>query len=177
MASSNVKIDFSEYSAFLELLKKAGGGDFNRELTTFLEGLGYEFLRVLEDEIIRRKVMDTRLLLQSFHKSSKNNVWTAKGSGKNISLEVGTNLDYAGYVNDGHWANKQGVLTRFVPGVWQGDRFIYQKGAKTGMVLRQQWIEGSHYWEAALKILEHIYPKLLAKKVDDWMKQYFREFL
>ena len=95
-----VNFDLSEYRNFFALLKQAASGDFKRELSLFLEGLGNEFLRILEDEIIRREVVDTRLLLNSFHKGSEDGVWEINEGG--LTLEVGTNISYAAYVNDGH---------------------------------------------------------------------------
>lgn len=175
MARSNVRIDFGDFDAFFKQVRRTAGGDFKKELQQFLEGLGYEFLRIVEDEIIRRKVVDTRLLLSSFHKGDKNNVWVMDEG--HVSLEVGTNLKYAQYVNDGHWANKKGVSIRFVPGRWQGDRFIYERGADTGMILKQQWVEGAHFWEASLRILEKTSPDLLAAKLEEWLENYFSHFV
>lgn len=174
MADNTVSFDFSEFEAFFMRLKRAAGGDFKKELALFLEGLGFEFLRIVEDEIIRRKVMDTRLLLASFHKGSGDGVWALEESG--LTLEVGTNIEYASYVNDGHWTNKQGQERRFVPGRWDGDRFIYEQGAKTGMVLKQKWVEGAHYWESAVRILERVYPRLLDAKLQEWLDRYFSDF-
>lgn len=175
MANTGVRVDFGDFEEFFKLLRRVAGGDFKEELQKFLEGLGYEFLRILEDEIISRKVVDTRLLLASFHKGDKNNVWEMNEN--RVSLEVGTNVKYAQYVNDGHWTNPKGTAVRFVPGRWQGDRFIYEKGASTGMVLKQKWVEGSHYWEASLRILERIYPDLLAEKLEEWFEKYFSDFM
>lgn len=174
MAGSTASFDFSEFEDFFKRLQRAANGDFKKELALFMEGLGFEFLRIVEDEIIRRKVMDTRLLLTSFHKSSAEGVWQLNESG--LTLEVGTNVTYASFVNDGHWTNKKGQDTRFVPGRWSGDRFIYEPGAKTGMVLKQKWVEGAHYWESAIRILEKIYPKLLDAKLQDWIDRYFSDF-
>lgn len=170
-----VEFDFGEIRAFLARLRQAAQGDFKKEIELFMEGLGLEFLRLVEDEIIRREVMDTRLLLVSFEKGGSDNVWEVSDEG--LTLEVGTNVAYAAYVNDGHWTNPKGVDSRFVPGVWSGDRFIYQPGAKTGMVLKQKWVEGSHYWESALRILERMYPDLLDAKLQDWLDKYFGDFV
>ncbi len=172
---AQVSIDTTEVKAFIDRLRQAASGDFKRELALFLEGLGFEFLRILQDEIIRLEVLDTRQLLHSFEQGGEGNVWTLKEG--NLTLEVGSALDYAKYVNDGHWTNPKGVAIRFVPGVWSGDRFIYQPGAKTGMVLKQHWVEGSHYWDSALRILERIYPKLLDAKLQEWLNDYFKDFL
>lgn len=167
----NVTFDLSEYRQFFTQLSKAAKGDFKRELGLFLEGLGNEFLRILEDEIIRRKVMDSRLLLNSFHKGSEDGVWLLDVDG--LTLEVGTNVTYAGYVNDGHWTNPKGQSGRWVPGEWKGDRFIYEPGAETGMYLKQKWVPGAHYWESALRILEAMYPELLERKLQQWLEDYF----
>lgn len=168
---THVDIDLSQYDAFFRRMKQAANGDFKRELSLFLEGLGNEFLRILEDEIVRRKVMDTRLLLNSFHKGSEDGIWTLDEDG--LTLEVGTNVAYASYVNDGHWTAEKGKDGRWIPGHWDGDRFIYEPDAKTGMYLKQQWVPGKHYWESALKILEAIYPNLIEAKLQAWLDHYF----
>ena len=93
-----------------------------------------------------------------------------------LTLTVGSTVDYAAWVNDGHWANPSGVNVRFVPGTWSGDRFIYQPGAKGGMVLRQQWVEGYHFWESGLRIIEKMMPKLLEVKLQEWLDKYFAGF-
>jgi len=169
--SKYVYTDFSQMSAFFDRFGQAAKGDFKRDMELFLEGLGFEFLRIVEDEIIRRKVIDTRLLLISFQKGNDNNIWEMNEEG--LTLEVGTNLEYAGYVNDGHWTNPKGVDMRWVPGRWEGDRFIHDPNAKTGMALKQHWVEGTHYWESGLKILESIFPKLLDVKLQEWIDKYF----
>ena len=166
-----VNIDTSDAGRFFDALEAAARGGFRKELELFLEGLGVEFLRIVEDEIIRREVLDTRLLLASFHKGDDNNVWDITDGG--LTLEVGSTLKYAGYVNDGHWTNPKGVARRFVPGYWEGDRFIYDPSADGGMVLTQKWVEGKHYWDSALRILEKIYPELLDAKLQEWLDNYF----
>ena len=166
-----VEIDLGNFEDFIKRLQSAAQGDFKNELTLFMQGLGAEFLRIVEDEIIRRKVMDSRLLLASFHQGDANNVWEVNDSG--LTLEVGTNVKYATYVNDGHWTNPKGVERRWIPGRWDGHRFIYDPNAKTGMLLKQKWVEGSHYWEGAIKIFEKIFPEILEAKLREWLDKYF----
>lgn len=170
-----VDFDLSQFNAFFARLKQAASGDFRKELELFMQALGTDFLRVCEDEIIRRKVMDTRLLLASFHEGGDGNVWDVTDGG--LTLEVGTNVSYAAYVNDGHWTNPTGVKTRFVPGTWEGDRFIYEPGAKTGMVLKQKWVEGAHYFDSAVRIFEKLFPDMLEKKLQEWTNKYFEDFI
>lgn len=166
-----VNIDTSDAGRFFDALEAAARGGFRKELELFLEGLGVEFLRIVEDEIIRREVLDTRLLLASFHKGDSNNVWDITDGG--LTLEVGSTLKYAGYVNDGHWTNPKGVARRFVPGYWEGDRFIYDPEAEGGMVLKQKWVDGKPYWDSALRILDKMLPEFLDAKLQEWLDNYF----
>lgn len=164
-------LEADEMKEFFEKCRRAGNGVFKRELSLFLEGIGLEFLRIIEDEIIRLKVMDTRLLLNSFHKGEDENVWRLSDSG--LTLEVGTNVEYASYVNDGHWTCKKGEKMRFVPGYWSGNRFIYDSSAKSGMMLKQNWVKGAHYWESGLRILDKMLPGLIEAKLQQWINSYF----
>lgn len=114
---AQVTFDTVELENFVKRLGTAAQGDFKRALNKFLEGLGIEFLRILQDEIVRRNVLDYRLLLHSFQKGDGENVWTLDENG--LTLEVGTNVEYAKFVNDGHWTNPKGIERRFVPGHWE----------------------------------------------------------
>ena len=165
-------IDVSEIREFANRLRIAEA-DFNNQMETFAEAIGYEFLRIVEDEIIRRNVVDTRLLLHSFTKGDSNNIWTLTDEGGKITLEVGTNLEYASYVNDGHWTCKKGESKRFVPGYWNGEHFIYDSSASTGMVLKQQWIDAQPYYTSAEKIIEKMFPELMGTKLQEWINKYF----
>ena len=53
---------------------------------------------------------------------------------------------YVGFVNYGH-SQRPG---RFVPGVWNGGKFRYNPGAKTGMVLKAPFVRGQHFVEKAV---------------------------
>lgn len=177
---AQVTFDTVELENFVKRLGMAAQGDFKKALNRFLEGLGMDFLRILQDIITdEKKVIDNRLLLFSFQKGDKDNVWILDENG--LTLEVGTNVEYAKFVNDGHWTNPKGVKTRFVPGHWEKargkDRFIYTPGEKTGMVLKMKWVEGSHYWEEAIRILERNYPEYLEEKLQSWLDEYFKDFL
>lgn len=166
-----VEFQFDGLTEFIKKLDQAAKGDFQKEFAVFIRGLGAEFLRIVQDEIIRRRVMDSRLLLASFQEGGDDNVW--KISDGELSLEVGTNVTYASYVNDGHWTNPKGVESRFVPGRWAGDRFIYDPNAKTGMVLKQKWVEGSHYFDSAVNIMEKMLPGIVDAKLQQWLDSYF----
>ena len=167
MTGQYVEIDVTNLVAFNEKLRKAAGGDLQKEFAQFLDGIGFEMLRVIEDEIIRLNAVDTRLLLNSFHKGSQVNLYELNEA--DLSLEIGTNVEYAQWVNDGH---KQ-QPGRFIPGVWNGGKFRYQPGAKTGMVLKASWVDGKHYMENSVKIMEKMFPKLVEAKLTQWLNEYF----
>lgn len=172
-----IEFDKDELSCFFDKFMKAGNSDFKRQLSLFLEGLGMEFLRVIEDEIIRREVLDTRLLLDSFHKGNDDGIWELSEDG--LTLQVGSNVEYAGYVNDGHRTCKNGEEMRFVPGDVVTDssgkiiEFHYNKNAKTGMMLKQKWVEGKHFWEIGIRIIDRMMPELLEAKLQQWLDSYF----
>lgn len=171
MGNKAVEIDCSQFEQFISQVEAAGNGEFKKAVQSFLEGLGNEFLRIVQDEIIRRNVMFTRLLLKSFYKGDNENIWKIQSGG--MSLEIGTNVKYASYVNDGHWTTKKGVKQRWVPGYWIGDRFVYSPEADTGMLLKQKWVEGEHYWEGSIRIMNKLIPQYLEKKLSEWLSEYF----
>jgi len=171
-----VSIDTTELRRFIERLNQAGRGkEFEKELSRFLDAIAVEFLSYVQDFIIQAGSVDTRLLLNSFQKSGEGNVFIAQEGG--LQIEVGTNVEYASFVNDGHWLNPRGVDMRWVPGEWQGERFIYQPGAKTGMLLKQKWIEGSHYFDDAIRLMERMAPQFMERKIEQWLGQFFSDFL
>ncbi len=169
---ATVEFDMQELKQFFQQMEQAAKGDFKKGFSLWIEAVGFDFLKVVQDEIENRKVMDSRLLLNSFTKNAEGNIWELSSDG--LTLEIGTNVNYANYVEKGHWTNPQGVEQRFVPGYWNDDRFIYDKNAKTGMVLKQKWINGKHYFESALRIYETIFEKSAEKKLQEWLQKYFK---
>jgi len=167
-----VQADLTELEDFVKGLHNASAR-FKDDMALFLDAVGVNMLRIIQDEIIRLEVVDTRLLLKSFHKGDANNIYELSEGG--LTLTIATNVEYAAYVNDGHWLNPQGVEKRFVPGYWSNGRFIYQRGAKTGMVLKQRYINGRHYIEHAVNIMETMFPQLVERKLEAWFSQYFSD--
>ncbi len=169
---ATIEVDTGELNDFISRCERAGNGLIKQQLSLFLEGIGMDFLRIIQDEIIKRHVIDTSLLLSSFQKNEKNSVWTLDEGA--LTLEVGTNVKYAADVNYGH---KQ--TSRFVPGdvVTDGDgkiiKFTYNPSAKTGMMLSAKFVEGKHYWEAGLAIIEKLFPQTIEKKMNEWLNNYF----
>lgn len=148
-------------------LKEAASGGFSRQASRWLEECGQDFLEIVQSELISTQTIDTEKLLSSFEKGAEDNLWIVQSGG--LSLEVGTQLDYASFLNDYHWTSKQDV--RWVPGRFQGSRFIYDPAASTGMALKRKWIPGTGYWDHALLLYEQLFEKSLESKLRQWLKK------
>jgi len=158
--------DTSGLQDWIEKINKAQAA-LKPEAADALEEIGETFLNMVQSNIKAAKNVDTRLMLSSFHKGSANNVWELdEGS---ITLTVGSALEYARYVNDGH--NQQ--PGRFIPGVWSGSRFTYIPGAKTGMVLKASHVDGSKFFDKAEQKMQHEMDSEIKKFFDKFWKKYF----
>lgn len=171
---ATVEFDMGELKTFFQRMQSAARGDFRKDLELFLEGVAADFLRIVQDEIVRRNVMDSRLLLASFEKGADGNVWELTDGG--LTLEVGTNVEYAVWVEKGH-TQQPG---RYIPGYWETKNgkevFTYDPASEQGLVLKEKWVKGKHYFESALRILDKLYPKLLEAKLQEWLDNYFAGF-
>lgn len=168
-----MKFDIDGLDEFITAIDKAADGDLENELKAWLEAMGMEFLDLIQDEIIRTGTVDTRRLLNSFEKGDRENYWSASDGG--LTLDVGTNVHYASYVNDGHFTidPSKGKDRRWVPGYWSGDRFRYDPGADTGMLLKFTWVDGTGYWDSALAIFDRIFEKGLERLLQEWIDDTF----
>ncbi|BDG79573.1 MULTISPECIES: HK97 gp10 family phage protein [Bacillus] len=149
-------------------LKGAASGGFSREASRWLEECGQDFLEIVQSELISTQTIDTEKLLSSFQKGSEDNLWKIQSGG--LSLEVGTQLEYASFLNDGHWTSKADDV-RWVPGHFQGSRFNYDPASSTGMALKKKWIPGTSYWEHALLLYEQLFAKSMEHKLRQWLKK------
>lgn len=164
MARKQIKADFTELKAFAQRLEDAANGDLRRQYSIWLEAIGMGFLGIVQDEIIRLGVVDTRRLLNSFSRGNSDCVFEMDGT--RLKLTIGTNVEYAAWVNDGHWQNQ-----RWIPGYYTDKGFQYDPGAKTGMMLQAKWIEGYHYFDVSITILEKIVAVSLERNLNGWLKQ------
>lgn len=159
---------------FIEAVDRAANGSFEDQVSIWLEAMGMEFLDVVQDEIINTGTTDTRRLLNSFRKGDKDNAWSITRGG--LTLEVGTNVHYASFANDGHFAIdiSSGKDRRWIPGRWKNNgSFEYDPNSDTGMLLGQQWVDGSGYWDNALAIFNKMFERSLDKKLQKWLDEFF----
>jgi len=179
---ANVSYDFSQYRAFFDKMR-AAKGEFKTEINNWFDAIGEEFLNEVRQQIISRNVKRTTLLLHSFERGNDLNFWELDLGA--LRLEVGSNLEYAMWANNGHrtldpeksnhFTLSNGELARYVPGYWQGDEFIYDKNAKSGMVLKFHWVPGKHYFDAALRVFAPQFEKSIERKLEQWLEKYLEK--
>lgn len=122
--------------------------------------LGEELLNHVIEELSSQDLIDTGTLWNSFSQGDPNNVWEFDGDRDTLTLEVGSNLTYAEYLNDGYTIDR----SYFVPGYWSGaGRFIYDPSAKSGFMVRPRSFIGRKYFDIALQNFQGGMQKLLEK--------------
>lgn len=89
--------------------------------------------------------------------------------GDQYNVVVINNLEYVSYVEYGH-RQKPG---RFIPGYWKGDRFIYDRDAEGGMVLKKNWVKGRFMLTISTQELQQQAPKILEQKLYRFLKGCF----
>lgn len=89
--------------------------------------------------------------------------------GDQYVITVINGLQYASYVEYGH-RQQPG---RFIPGHWEGERFIYNPDEEGGMVLKNAWVEGRFMLTISVQELERMAPALLEKRLLKFLKGCF----
>ena len=87
--------------------------------------------------------------------------------GHTYVIEVINSSEYSSYVEYGH-RQKPG---RFVPGYWQGQRFIYDPNADGGMVLKQGWVKGRFMLTMSEMELQAQAPAIIEKELKKFLKE------
>jgi hypothetical protein len=161
MASTRMRVDLKGLDAFTKKLKQASSGDLKEQYNIWLEGMGLKFLDIVQDEIIRLGVTDTRRLLNSFSRGDGDCVFSISNTG--LSLKVGTNVQYAQWVNDGHYVGSKKLTRKTKTGRKLALKNIKNWGG------RKKWIEGYHYFDISLLMFERIFTASLEKNLQKWL--------
>lgn len=138
-----------EYGEFRQLLENMKA--MEKDSRKFIEGFLYQMaLRALA-ETRRRTPVDTGDL---------RGAWSLSGiawRGDTVMINLRNPKLYASWVEFGHFQRPG----RFVPGRWEGDRFVYDKEAETGMVLSEPWVDGKFMLTISIAEIERQMPKRL----------------
>lgn len=100
------------------------------------------------------------------------NAWAVlpvERSGSVYTATVLNNLAYVSYVEYGH-RQRPG---RFIPGRWEGDRFVYDPKAEGGMVLKKAWVPGRHMLTISEQEVERLALKLVERRLYRLLKESF----
>lgn len=161
-------IDVSELENFARSCE-ACKADLKPYTADVLKKAGEEFLDTVQSMIESLGNVDTRRLLSSFTRGGNGNIWRFSDSGSGLTLTIGTNVEYAKWVNDGH-RQQPG---RFIPGYMNGDKFVYQAGCSSGIVLKASFVRGSRYFDRSIQTLERMFPDVAEKSFDQFFRRYF----
>jgi hypothetical protein len=107
-------VDMEEMDKFVQDIE-ALAYNTKSQIEAFVAYFAKDFLNEVKSEIERRNIVDTGNLLKSFNKNDENNIWEVSAGG--LSITVGSILDYAKYVNDGHTTCKEGEVSVLSPGI------------------------------------------------------------
>lgn len=148
---------------------KAASEDLKQYVPKVAKEAGEKFLDLVQANIEAAGNVDTRKLLRSFTRGGNGNIWRFSGGDGAITLTIGTNIEYARYVNYGH----RQTPGRFVPGYIAGGRFRYQAGCSTGIVLKASFVPGSRYFDKAVDALRKELPEMMQISFDQLFDRYF----
>lgn len=135
-----------------EGLVRMGGEGMERLKDRFLRTAGLRTQEYLDD----LTPVNSGRLKGSMHMGHPDNVFQMV-VGRKSYVVVGTNVEYAVYVNDG-FRQEAG---RFVPGEWRSGTFHYIPNHNSGMVLTGKVIPGAKMFDKAMDYLEDDIPEIL----------------
>lgn len=159
-------IDVSELEEFARRCE-AARQDLKPYAAHTLDQAGEEFLEYVREAIQRAGNVDMGKLIGSFTKGGAGNIYQLDvGS---LTLTVGTSVEYAKWVNDGH-RQQPG---RFIPGVWEGKHFRYIPGHRTGMVLKANFVKGSHFFDKSTRGFNRKFHTYVEKAFEQFWSRYF----
>lgn len=165
------------YKFFNDMWDKSMEENFINSVKNTVKTQAENFLDEVVNQIEKRKVIDSGILRDSFIKGDPLNIWIEKDKGLGISIETGTMVDYAAAVDHGHKTCPDGVAERWVPGYWLGTgkdaKFVYDRFSKTGMLLKQQWIDAKPYFTMAQKNCTDEWQETMDKFWDEWINRIF----
>lgn len=133
-------------------LMEMNGEAFDRTKDRILRTTGLRMQEYLDDLTPSR----TGRLKGSMTIGHPDNVFDLK-VGNRSYVVVGTNVEYAPYVNDGFEQEKG----RFVPGEWRSGTFHYIPNHDKGMVLTGKVIPGARMFEKSMDYVEDDMPRIL----------------
>lgn len=149
--------DFRQLQALADKLEKLSQVDFDRFCFKAAKDIAGRLLRKVKKRtpVVYGTLRDAWAVLP------------VERQGDQYSVVVINNLRYASYVEYGH-RQEPG---RFIPGYWEGERFVYDPDAEGGMVLKKPWVEGRYMLTISTQELERQAPAILERKLYKFLKE------
>lgn len=152
-----------DFDGLAKKFKRLSDEGINQILQNIAEAVGEALLNHVIDEIDKQGLIDTGLMWNSFTRGANDNVWEWDTDRNAITIEVGSSLPYARYVNDGYSIRK----AHYVPGFWRSNgQFVYDPNAQTGFMARPRSFIGRHYFDIAVRELEGGMNALIIKRLE-----------
>lgn len=161
--SKGGKCEYDDVMRFRANLERFQG----RELDALARRICNKIAEALVSGVVELTPPRSSRLAKSWRQSA------ARKKGNHWEVNVYNTAPYAIYVEVGHLTCKPGVKQRWVPGYWDGGEFIYAPGAKTGMLLKQQWVKGRFMLTRAQKQLDKKARIIIAEEVKKKLGEMF----
>lgn len=152
------KFDFGQFVQLRDQLQQALDDHVIEQfIRDFLNELALRAIR----KIKKRTPVDTGLLRNSW------SIGNIVKQGDAYIIEVYSDIEYASFVEHGfraHW----------IPGRWEGNTFVYDASAKTGMQVGPKgggWVPGKFMMTISMKELERELPRYLARRQEKLLQQ------
>lgn len=142
--------DYSQFQKLYENVRRMEAGSV-KFIEDFLLEMGLRAMAKVKKRQADAKAVDTGDML---------NKWQLSGitrRGNDVMIMLSNSALYASFVEYGHWQK----VGRFVPGHWEGDRFVYEPGSKGGMVLKNPWVDGVFMLTISIQEIEREMPRRL----------------
>lgn len=153
------KTDFKAMKDLQEKIEKLSKVDFDRFYTEAAKEIAARLLAKVKKRtpVVYGSLRDAWAILP------------IEKRGNQYIITIINNLKYASYVEYGH-RQQPG---RFIPGHWEGERFIYNPDEEGGMVLKAGWVEGRKMLTISVQEIERMVPALLERKLQQLLKGVF----
>lgn len=158
-----------DFDGLAKKFKQLSEDGMNRILRNITEAVGEKLLNNVTDEINRQGLIDTSVMLNSFARGDDENAWEWDVDRNVITLEVGSNLPYAKYLNEGYNIHKP----YFVPGTWENGTFKHNPNANSGFMAKPRTFIGRHYFDIAVKELEGGINQFIMERLEVELRRVF----
>ena len=151
------KFEFKKFEDMAKAFKQAADHKV-------IEGFIRDFLIEMANTALERIKEDTPVASGWLRDSWR--VGKVEKKGDVYEIEIFNEVEYAGFV-------EYGFRSHWVPGRWEGNKFIYEKGAKTGMYVGQKngWVEGRFMMRNNVKDIEEKLPAYLERRQVQLLEQ------